>query len=68
MVVFIPAHVCVERVSMHPVKTGNERMIACFPVSSGADLTDYKHRSLVLSHAHMHALTPHTIFAVINSS
>lgn len=48
-------HVCVQAcVSMHTVKTGNERMIACFFASSGADLTDYKHWGLVRMHACMH--------------
>lgn len=28
---------------MHSLKAGNERMIACFLVSSEADLTHYKH-------------------------
>lgn len=61
-VCLIPACVFVyvlECVSMHPVTTGNERMIACFLLSSEADLTDYKHCSLVhgthaWTHARMH--------------
>lgn len=64
----IPACVCVcaraLRVSMHRVKTGNEGMIACFLLSSGADLTDYKR--LVYSVPCMQIRT-HTIFSMINS-
>lgn len=65
-VCFVPAYACAECVSMHPVKTGNKRMIACFLVSSGADLTGYKHCSLVrCMHAYTHTHT-HTIFSTIN--
>lgn len=52
---------------MHSLKAGNERMIACFLVSSEADLTHYKHcRPADGMHARTHA---HRVFPsfVINA-
>ena len=67
-VCFVPANVCADCVSKHPVKS-NERMIACLLVSSGADLTDYTNCSLVhCMHARMHSHThTHIIFSMIKS-